>query len=1194
MSGRRKDPPQGDNASPARRRRPAPPPPPPKALVGLLKKNKGVLAYFTSLQANLEADVQKWKDRARNYQSLYEEQLAENERLKKDRAKNNGHGKETSTNGSHPARKRQKRTREGSSNKAETDYEEDNGKQKSREARKKKSPPSGSDHHSEDEEEDGPPATINIQNQKQTTNAKQQPGKKKIRDDSRLELQPSTDEEENLGEDGRQGRSKERTDSLINPVSGRKSTPNDAVQTIDEMFELEFELEFESDDDEEDSKDQNGGIIPTAKKKTSKRNKKLKISDKERPLHESAFDIDSSDEEGEVETQTKPPPFWQQQQQFILSELMDAYHCLQYLGIELVERKEVAEEKSTEQVENVTESVNPEEGNADAVEKDDEEEGISFLPDQSDTMTLKRQLAETKDEAHRVLFEPRSNEDVICDVLHTLRSLTRLQIQFRGLPKEYYTFRIPPHWIPCGDRLSCEHTNGQDQVDHPACVAKICLFRALSVMDTYCGAGCLGTLQELAMSSTKDSWEGLFDFRGEEPSMDPESKQVIRIGMRERKEMVDHLIESLHGEISGVWAVADRSARLENAALIYDEMAESQSDFEMDSETENGVDCNAATPSSGGGATDDPKSIDAIMMAAAGTKGQAALSSLAERRILAQLLVNLYVLRKDSQHAFHLVCRYVLSAVPSLELEDYPKVQPVLSLVVLEGMLNADEDFIDVDGVDGLRSDDMSGGPTDGVHDDDPTQSYFGLILSKAEVDCSAQQPSTSSLAMCLRRALSLSVHTTAIIWRQRLQSADNRIADVARIEWAGYLRLLGSQGSWLRGNAVVAGETHGLKANINYDFLLTKQKEASLSLAKDTQQSFMEGTKDERRQGATDASTGFFTSFALSLCFVLYGDFGMPKAALSSALQEIREDLPSYAPNFNIVSSACFTAFRQLEIRLQDRYRQSIGVLMTTSGDGCASECLSSLYQCLKSQAETSQSQHSIRNLAETVLHCCSLVSDGEMAYKALKVMISCEEAQKESHSKTMEERGSITTIEVLKHIAQIPTVRVINLQRRKDRMNLMVSQAMQSGIFILKGVATFGNNGVPDYQEEANPIKKDDIVDASLYGGFAFDGKLSLDEIFAQIFDEASSSSQHERQLEKLVSKKWRPHDLKAFDRFANDDEHLLVRTSDSERACALSHMAAWHGVVRSLSMIDPEMASSGTLLQMSCKASLCHFTA
>ena len=51
----------------------------------------------------------------------------------------------------------------------------------------------------------------------------------------------------------------------------------------------------------------------------------------------------------------------------------------------------------------------------------------------------------------------------------------------------------------------------------------------------------------------------------------------------------------------------------------------------------------------------------------------------------------------------------------------------------------------------------------------------------------------------------------------------------------------------------------------------------------------------------------------------------------------------------------------------------------------------------------------------------------------------------------------------------------------------------------------------------------------------------------------------------LDLVVASHWRPNDLKAFDTDAPEGEHL-VRASPTERACALSHVASWHGSIRS----------------------------
>lgn len=61
----------------SKRRRPKadlpPPPPPPQALLQLIRSDANVLEYFTSLQACLNADVQKWKERAEHYQKEFQE-----------------------------------------------------------------------------------------------------------------------------------------------------------------------------------------------------------------------------------------------------------------------------------------------------------------------------------------------------------------------------------------------------------------------------------------------------------------------------------------------------------------------------------------------------------------------------------------------------------------------------------------------------------------------------------------------------------------------------------------------------------------------------------------------------------------------------------------------------------------------------------------------------------------------------------------------------------------------------------------------------------------------------------------------------------------------------------------------------------------------------------------------------------------
>jgi hypothetical protein len=126
-----------------------------------------------------------------------------------------------------------------------------------------------------------------------------------------------------------------------------------------------------------------------------------------------------------------------------------------------------------------------------------------------------------------------------------------------------------------------------------------------------------------------------------------------------------------------------------------------------------------------------------------------------------------------------------------------------------------------------------------------------------------------------------------------------------------------------------------------------------------------------------------------------------------------------------------------------------------------------------------------------------------------------------------------------------ELPTVRVINLKRRPDRLLDFMSFSTKEQLIVMKGpVAAMGVN-----------------AEADCPGDYAFDGKWSLNELKAAV------SMRLGGDISDYVATKWRPSDLWAFDRDARKD-HELVQTSLTEKACALSHIASWISVERSLS--------------------------
>jgi hypothetical protein len=141
---------------------------------------------------------------------------------------------------------------------------------------------------------------------------------------------------------------------------------------------------------------------------------------------------------------------------------------------------------------------------------------------------------------------------------------------------------------------------------------------------------------------------------------------------------------------------------------------------------------------------------------------------------------------------------------------------------------------------------------------------------------------------------------------------------------------------------------------------------------------------------------------------------------------------------------------------------------------------------------------------------------------------------------------------------VGEIPTVRVINLKRRPDRLLDFMSCASKEQLIVIKGPISAKYN--VDENEECT-------------GDYAFDGKCSYNELKKSVSDRLNGASTN------FVADNWRPGDLRAFDRDAREDSEL-VQTSLTEKACALSHIASWVSVEKSLSESSINNALEGEL--------------
>jgi GR25 family glycosyltransferase involved in LPS biosynthesis len=143
------------------------------------------------------------------------------------------------------------------------------------------------------------------------------------------------------------------------------------------------------------------------------------------------------------------------------------------------------------------------------------------------------------------------------------------------------------------------------------------------------------------------------------------------------------------------------------------------------------------------------------------------------------------------------------------------------------------------------------------------------------------------------------------------------------------------------------------------------------------------------------------------------------------------------------------------------------------------------------------------------------------------------------------------------VREAADTPNICIINLRRRTDRKNSILAQAMKEKLMVRLAVASLHPESKPS--------------DDSYHGGcYAFDGSGRMVDAHRQLLADIGGTSM----LNSLVHVQWRPNDLKPFDRDAPSDESL-VRMSETEVACALSHIASWKGALRSLQLDNHQNA-------------------
>ena len=867
----------------------------------------------------------------------------------------------------------------------------------------------------------------------------------------------------------------------------------------------------------------------------------------------------------------------------IESRLFEAQECLQHLGITLIET-------------NTDHSSDKQEGTIsqrpDTTLTDNNNNNPDPEPNPSTTTTTKS------------VIQRRSDSSVIDDLVRVLRALIKVKrfpsdVPFVNWnPSDYghddddfktrqtqgaYNLSdgavrgSQQNWIPC---FHPSLANTQEP-SHPAIQGVQDALYALVIMDAFADSKTHLALfqsslkssvqspkhsshshqrqqEQCKMSEDEDTedgkWEGINDRHDEDHDEKINRKQLL-VGMKDRHRMVETFVLSVMGSMTKVWPVDDRSKAFGKSSMSTLE----HSLFPTSYDDRNDDVAGQHDPQSREGEEqedddEEQKENDDTTPSALSSISHNQLSELVGRSVCAYLVTKILLVRNDATRAAQLFWSYVVSAMPSLTLmqkDYYPNhLEPVLSFCIIEAMLVI---------------------PTQGRRVRFGSMQEPGTITTATSAGISTLQQDCSDwlgkiLApnkdKSLARLLSLVIHGTALIYELREQRSEKTaIRDIARVELAAYQRLLVSKQSWLHKRGSSLTNLSELQSGLHDPLFNAADTDALEPGSRRTAQVIGE----------------------LQLAMILNGDSKVIRTIFDHALKSVKELCSSLDENRDIKRLweaslsrllACCLSQKQLEIRQLDLlYRPLVESPSTSSPPNDSALTLTKQLAALFAIEDNSVNPPSLNTkiwtLFSTSLLCCREIADGESAISALEwILHHCDSYRMgEDTAKYVDDDASINLGEMcdaFQRVATMPTVRIINLERRKDRMAAFLAQAMLSGLLVVRGVTVFGSTSLIGDNEECQQHRHHY---GHSCGCYAVDGKgrsAEVEERIRQWVGKGFDSVSH--RLDQLVQDKWNPHVLRLFDTEApNADIH--VRLSPSEKACALSHISSWNGVLRSL---------------------------
>lgn len=611
-----------------------------------------------------------------------------------------------------------------------------------------------------------------------------------------------------------------------------------------------------------------------------------------------------------------------------------------------------------------------------------------------------------------------------------------------------------------------------------------------------------------------------------EMDLSPSPAMLFATGMKKRHCMVRSFVNSLEGEICDAWPVQDRFSRLGNPAL-HDERDQSSNDVAKKSRVERRL------------------VLD--------SKNSLRLAAMVDRCILARIVTAIYLYRSDPSAAIDFLFRYILATAPSLQQELYPNYPPVQSLLLIETILETSFP-LSID----------SPGNSHRTLLDYVLQNILTLDLcsdnnKSKEIENDKVHPHS------LSKAFQVTLATSAAIYRRRMSHEDTRISEPGLAEEAAFQRI-SSRLNRSDIHLLNTEATNGGNGSLESSFLSYRERCESLI------QCFL---ADSTIMNDEMTSMSTLLKWMLPITIIVQGD-GQKLRNLFSENIELFLSSKSEIQLFKV--EGCSKAIRQMEIRNIDSYRAVISSPTTTEVTTLTKSLLTGFFDSIigKTNSEK-QSENTIRLELPSLsifIAICHELADGENAIRLIQSWLN-----QNIHDK--KENSVLKIARFFNYWSAFPMVRVINLERRKDRMASFLAQAMHAGLWAIRGV-------IPPERWEVMKQQKSDQEDifanvegsilTSHIGTFAIDGSQGSPaqvelELLEWLERSGVPSSLVKRELDSLVKPQWRPNDLRTFDMHASDDPNLLVSLSPSEKACALSHIATWKGIA------SPSFANSFT---------------